>query len=98
MQLQGFKCIKHREGIEEPLEAFSKKGVLEIFTKFTRKHLCQSLRPANLLKERPWNRCFPLDFLKFFGAPLFKEHLRTTASGGMKTFFCFSLSGKIIDI
>ena len=76
MQLQGFKCIKHGERIEETLEVFFKKDALEIFTKFTGKHLCQSLRPANLFKERPWHRCFPLDFLKYFGAPLFTEHLR----------------------
>ena len=41
-------------------EVFCKKGVLRNFTKFTGKHLCQSLffnkvaglRPANLLKKR----------------------------------------------
>ena len=44
-------------------------------TKFTGKHLCRSLflnklagfRPATVLKERLWHRCFP-------------EHLRMTAS------------------
>ena len=43
------------------------KGVLRNFTKFTGKHLCQSLffnkvaglRPATLLKKRLWHRCFP---------------------------------------
>ena len=30
---------------------YYKKGVLRNFTKFLRKHLCQSLRPATLLKE-----------------------------------------------
>ena len=42
-----------------------RKGVLRNFTKFTGKHLCQSLffnkvagrRPATLLKERPWHSC-----------------------------------------
>ena len=46
-------------------EVFYKKGVLRNFTKFTGKHLCQSLffnkvavlRPAALLK-RDWRRCF----------------------------------------
>ena len=40
-------------------------GILENFTKFTGKHLCQSLRPATLLKKRLWHRCFPLNFEKF---------------------------------
>ena len=43
------------------------------FTKFTGKHLCQSLffnkvvglRSATLLKKRLWYRCFPVNFVKF---------------------------------
>ena len=52
------------------------KGVLKNFTKFTGKHLCQSLflnkvagRPATLLKKRLWNRCFLVNFVKFFRTP-----------------------------
>ena len=45
---------------KQPPEVFYKKGVLKNFTKFTGKHLCQSLffnkvaglRPATLLKKR----------------------------------------------
>ena len=56
----------------QPPEVFCKKGVLRIFSKFTGKHLCQSpffnkvaaLRPATLLKKRPWHRCFPVNFAK----------------------------------
>ena len=54
---------------------FFKKGVLNIFAKFTGKHLCQSfffnkvaglnLRPATLFKKRLWHRCFLVDFVKF---------------------------------
>ena len=52
---------------------FCKKGVVRNFTKFTGKHLCQSLffnkvaglSPATLLKKRLWHRCFPLNFAKF---------------------------------
>ena len=48
-------------------------GVLRNFAKFTGKDLCQSLcfnkvtglRPASLLKERLWHRCFPVNFAKF---------------------------------
>ena len=64
-------------------EVFCKKCVLRNFTKFTRKHLCQSLffnkvtglRTATLLKKRLWQRCFPLNFLKFQRTPFFIEHL-----------------------
>ena len=53
------------------------------FTKFTGKHLCQSLffnkvaglRPATLLKKRLWHRCFPVNFVKFLRTPFFIEHL-----------------------
>ena len=72
---------------------FYKKGVLRNFTKFTGKHLCQSLflslqslffnpfpRPATWLKKRLWLRCFPVDFVKFLRTPFLTEHLWTTAS------------------
>ena len=49
-----------------------KKGVLENFTNFTRKHLCQSLfdkvaglKLATSLKKRLWHRCFPVNFVNF---------------------------------
>ena len=64
-------------------ELFCKKGVLRNFTKFTGKHLCQGLffnkvaglRPATLLKKRPWHRCFPVNFTKFLRKPFLTEHL-----------------------
>ena len=63
---------------------FCIKGVLRNFTKFTGKHLCQSLffnkvaslRPAILLKKGLWPRCFPVSFVKFLRTPFFIEHLR----------------------
>ena len=50
-----------------------KEGILRNFTKFTGKHLCQSLflnkvaglTPATLLKKRLWHRYFPVNFVKF---------------------------------
>ena len=53
------------------------KGGLRNFTKITGKHLCQShifnkvagLSPATLLKKRLWNRCFPVNFVKFLRTP-----------------------------
>ena len=58
-----------------------KKGVLRNFTKFTGKHLCQSLlfnkvaglRPATLLKKRLWHRCFPMNFAKFLRTPFLQN-------------------------
>ena len=58
-------------------ELFCKKGVLRNFSKFTGKHLCQSLffnkvaglRPATLLKRRLWHRCFPKNYVKFLRKP-----------------------------
>ena len=46
-------------------DVFYKKGVLRNFTKFTRKHLCQSPFLKKLQKKRLWHRCFPVDFVKF---------------------------------
>ena len=50
-----------------------KKAVLKNFTKFTGKHLRQSLffnkvaalRPATLLKRKSWHRRFTVNFAKF---------------------------------
>ena len=62
---------------------FCKKSVLRNFTKFTGKHLCQSLffnkvaglKSATLLKKRLWHRSFPENFLKFLRTPFLKEYL-----------------------
>ena len=69
-------------------DVFYKKGVLKNFAKFIGKHLCQSLsfnkfagrRPAALLKERLWHKCFPVNFAKILRTPFFTKHLWTTAS------------------
>ena len=58
-----------------------KKGVLRNFSKFTGKHLHQSLffnkvaglRPATLLKKMLWHRCFPLNFQKFLRTPFLQN-------------------------
>ena len=55
--------------------------VLRNFTKFTGKHLCQSLffnsglRPATSLKKRLWQRCFPVNFVKLLRTLFLTEHL-----------------------
>ena len=53
------------------------KPALKSLTKFTGKHLCQSLffdkvtglRSAALFKKRPWHRFFPVNFAKFLRTP-----------------------------
>ena len=53
-------------------DLFCKKVFLQNFTKFTGKHLCQSLffnqvaglRPATFFKKRLWHRCFSMNFVK----------------------------------
>ena len=64
-------------------EVFCQKGVLRNFAEFTGKRLCQNLffskvaglRPATLLKKRPWHWCFPVNFTKFLRTPFYIEHL-----------------------
>ena len=57
-------------------EMFCKKGVLNNFSKFTGKHLCQSLLYfAILLKKRLWHRCLPVNFAKFLRTLFLLEHL-----------------------
>ena len=73
--------LSHRK---QPPGVLCRKGFLRNFTKFTGKHLCQSLffnnvaglRPATLLKRRLWYRCSPVNFVKFQRAPFFIEHPR----------------------
>ena len=64
-------------------DVLCEKVFLEIYAKFTGKHLCQSplfnkvagLSPATLLKKRPWHRRFPCNFAKFLSTPFYTEHL-----------------------
>ena len=56
-------------------EVFCKKGALRNFTKFTEKHLCQSLLFNNVAGLRLWLRCFQLNFVKFVRTPFLTEYL-----------------------
>ena len=79
---------------------FYKKSTLKNFTKFTGKHLCQSiffnkvagLKPATLLKKRLWHRCFPVNFVKFLRTPFLTEHLRWMLL--KQVYFCTLLAHK----
>ena len=58
-----------------------RKVVHKNFTKFTGKHLFQSLlfnniaglMPATLLKNRLWRRCFPINFVKILRTPFLQN-------------------------
>ena len=60
-------------GQKQPPGCSAKKGVLRNFTKFTGRHLCQSLifnnvaglRPVTLLKTGLWHKCFSVHFQEF---------------------------------
>ena len=62
-------------------EVLFKKDALRNFTKFTGKHLCQSLffnqaaglRPAASFAKRLWHRCFPVSFAKFLKTPFLQN-------------------------
>ena len=73
-----------------------KEGVLGNFSKFTGKHLCQSLffkkvagscrHEATLLKKRFWHAYFPVEFWEISKKTFFTEH-RVTASDLLPSIF-----------
>ena len=82
------KNFCHDFSVQKQPPEWLKKNCFVNFVKFTGKHLCQSLffnkvtglRPATLLKTRPWCRCFPVNFATFLRTLFFTEHPWTTAS------------------
>ena len=91
-----------------------KNCFLENFVKFTGKHLCQSLffnkvaylRPATLLKTRPWYSCFPVNFEEFWGTPFLqitfgrlllndRDFVNIKSSSNLPTILGFGLLIKI---
>ena len=79
-----YEKINHRSSHPEVL---CKKGVLKNSTKFTGKHLCQSLffnkvaglRPASLLKKRLWH-VFSCEFCEAFKNTFFHRTPPVAAS------------------
>ena len=57
-----------------------RKGVLRNFTKFTGKHMCQSLFFNSFIKKETLARIFSCEFCKTSKNTFFIEHLRATAS------------------
>ena len=65
-----------------------RKGVLRNFTKFTGKHLCQSLfyrnsvpETCNFIKKETLAQVFSCEFCEISKNTIFIEHLRATVSG-----------------
>ena len=49
-----------------------KIGVVRNFTKFTGKHVCESLffnKVCNVIKKETWHTCFPVTFANFLSTP-----------------------------
>ena len=67
---------------KRPLEVFYKKSVPRNFSKFTGKHLRQSLFLNKVAGLRPKTlaQVFCCEYCKYFKNTLFTEHLQTTAS------------------
>ena len=61
----------------------SRKGVLRILQN-SQENTCARvsflINLQTLLKKRLWDRCFPVNFVKFLRTPFLKEHLWTTVS------------------
>ena len=72
----GSEAVIHRSSVT--------KSVVRNFTKFTGKHLCQSLflikleasKSATLSKKRLPHRCFPVNFPKFLTTSFVTDHPR----------------------
>ena len=76
------KGPKFEKSITFTMTKITRDDLTNYLTKFTGKHLCQSLffnkvagsRHATLLKKGLWHRCFPVNFEKF-SRIFFIEHL-----------------------
>ena len=69
-------------GQKQPPEVFCEKGVLRKFTKFTGKHLCQSL----FFKNETLAQVFSCEFCENSKNTFFTEHLWATASSRRQKF------------
>ena len=56
----------------------------------------RQLRPANLLKKRLWDRCFPVNFPKFVKAAFFIEHLRLLLLTLALTHYYFAVTSLLV--
>ena len=86
--------LSYPELLELPRRCSKTKGVLNIFAKFTRKHLSESLffnkivgiRPATLLKRDCSTGTFPMNFPKLLRTPILKNICeRLLLAAGLRT-------------
>ena len=76
---------------------FYKKGVLRNFTKFTGKHLCQSLFFNKVAGLR--HRCFLVNFVKFLRAPFLQNPSGRLVLNIVKyKFELFGIESNIVNI
>ena len=64
-----------------------RKGVLRNFSKFTGKHLCQSLFVCNFIKKETLAQLFSCEFCQISKSTFFTEHLKATASDMISRVF-----------
>ena len=92
--IQRLNLIRHRSRHQR---SSIKKDVLKNLTKFTGKHLCQSLfhtiklqpEACNFIKKILWHRCFPVNFVKFSRI----NFLRNTSCGCFwRQYFCETIN------
>ena len=76
---------------------FCKNDVLRNFTRFTGKHLCQSLffNKVNFIKKETLAQVFFCEFYEISKNTFFKEHLWTTASVNSCFSIIFSIFNKL---
>ena len=76
---------------------FCKNDVLRNFTRFTGKHLCQSLffNKVNFIKKETLAQVFFCEFCEISKNTFFKEHLWTTASVNSCFSIIFSIFNKL---
>ena len=78
--------LKIDHSLEAVVQWFSVKKVFLEISQNSQENTCarvsfliklqvSGLRPATLLKMRHWNRCFPVNFVKFLRTPFYIEHL-----------------------
>ena len=100
-----FRLIVSTEAVARRCSA--EKVLLEIFAKFTGIQLCQSsffnkvagLRPATLLKKRPWRLYFPVNFTKFLRTPFLQNTFGWLLLSVLtfKTKMCPLLSARLLS-
>ena len=84
--------LKIDHSLEAVVQWFSVKKVFLEISQNSQENTCarvsfliklqvSGLRPATLLKMRHWNRCFPVNFVKFLRTPFYIELMAASKMG-----------------